>query len=828
MRVAGRYDIGVLLGAGGFASVYRARDLALGRDVALKIIPYGDTAPFDRFRQEALALSRLKSRHIARVHDFGRDEELGYYLAMELIDGVPLDAGSLGRPLLAHEVLRAARGLLSALGEAHVAGIVHRDIKPSNVLVPGGITGLHDVRLLDFGIARSERRAQVREAMGELDTRDGVVVGTPAYLAPELVTGGRATPAADLYAAGLVLFDLLGKGPLFAGASWGEQLAGRLREEPVLQGRVDEPLARLFARMLARDPDARFARADEAVSFIADLETAPVAAEDLTRDVKRKSVPPPMSTTLQPVAPRNSSRPPPPPESLRPSARDVGPLSLRPATSLFGTRRLARLDPAPGLALLECLHALDLAMLDALARRERATPLGDVIAAIARALRLDLRGAAELVERSTAPEARAVGATLIAPRAAKAIRAALDVPDDRWIDDVAPELGAVLATLGLGMTTVETAGLHRARCTRALARLREELERTEAETNLPDLSGVLATKTRLETMSTTLAMADHCARALLGEVPRSWARDECLKLRDVEGLPLSPLQTFIRALLIAFATANADQHVTREQLERASKLAVESGATLLEVRAMVSWGGLLLELPGRVDQGMGVLDRAAALLDGAEAPSLQYIAEHNRGAALLIQGRYREAAPHPRRARQAAAGELSLDHELLSATNEILALLALGERARAEEVLGEVDRLATERARPRTRMHLRCVRSLAALEAGDLTRAEAALGLADIDKADVEASSDGYLFAEALGIVYASARGEAPDFLERAGALEKVAQDRGSPSFYFLRVAEAVAGRVGDPDLRGRLGAALSRLSLLLDPEAERGPESRA
>lgn len=467
-------------------------------------------------------------------------------------------------------------------------------------------------------------------------------------------------------------------------------------------------------------------------------------------------------------------------------------------------------------------------MLDALARRERATPLGDVIGAIAHALRLDLREAGALVSRSSRPEARAVGATLVAPRAARAIRAPLDVADDTWIDDVAPELGAVLSTLALGMTSVETAGRHRERCARALARLRAEIERTEAETNLPDLSGVLAGKTRLLTMATTLAMADYCARALLGEMPRSAARDECLKLRDLEGLPLSPLQTFIRALLIAFATANADQHVTREQLERASKLAVESGATLLEVRAMVSWGGLLLELPGRVDQGMGVLDRAAALLDGAEAPSLQYIAEHNRGAALLIQGRYREAAPHPRRARLAAAGELSLDHQLLSATNEVLALLALGERAQAAAVLREVDALATEKARARTRMHLRCVRSLAALEDGDLDAAEALLGLADLDKTEIEASSDGYLFAESLAIVYASARGEAQDFLERAGALEKVAQDRGSPSFYFLRVAEAVASRVNDVDLRGRLRAALSRLALLLDPEAERGPESRA
>ena len=829
--------------------MYRARDLALGRDVALKIIAHGELAPFDRFRQEALALSRLKSRHIARVHDFGRDEELGYYLAMELIDGVPLDRVALGRPLLSHEVLRAARGLLSALGEAHIAGIVHRDIKPSNVLVPGGLSGLHEVRLLDFGIARSERRAQVREGMGELDTREGVVVGTPAYLAPELVAGGRATPATDVYATGLVLFDLLGKGTLFPGDTWSDQLGGRLRDDPVLDGRVDEPLARLLSRMLARDPDQRFSRADEAVSFISDLETAPVVVDDLLRDAnansnKRKSSPP-MSTTLLASAsvsagtarrtsqpPPGRSVPPPAPESTRPPKAimraDSAPGSMRPATSLYGTRRLARLETQPPAALLECLHALDLAMLDALARREQGTPWGEVVGAIACALRLDLRRAAELLARNDSPEARAVAATLVAPRASRAVAAELDAGDDAWIDNIAPELAAVLSALGLALATQEAACRQRERCRRVVARLEGSNEELRAWEALPDLSGVLATGARRATMKTTLAMADWCARALMGEVPRSVARDECLKLRDIEALPVSPLQTFTRALLVAFATANADQHVTREQLERASKVAVESGATLLEVRAMVSWGGLLLEIPGRVDQGMGVLDRAAALLDGAEAPSLQYIAEHNRGAALLIQGRYAEAAPYTRRARMAAAGELSFDHELLSATNEVHALLALGNADAANELLATLsDERGGEPARARTRMHVRCTRSLAALQAGDLSRADRELRLHGDERLDIEASSDGYLLAESLAIIYAWSRGEQASFLARAADLEKVAQDRGHTSFYFLKLVDAIVTHVEDAPLRRHLHEALARLSLLLDPEAERSPDSR-
>jgi serine/threonine-protein kinase len=788
------------------------------RDVALKIIPHGELTSFDRFRQEALALSRLKSRHIARVHDFGRDEELGYYLAMELIDGVPLESAALGRPLLPHEVLRAARGLLAALAEAHDAGIVHRDIKPSNVLVPGGIAGLHDVRLLDFGIARSERRAQVREGLGELDTRDGVVVGTPAYLAPELVAAGRATPATDVYATGLVLFDLLGKGPLFPGETFSDQLAGRLRQDPELQGRVDEPVAHLFERMLARAPEARFQHAREALTFITELETAPVAAEDLARETKKKSVPPPISTSLPPRSvPAPRSVPPPRSEgvdSVRPS---------RPPGGFFGTRRLARADDQPLAALLECLHALDLSMLDALARRERGSAWGGIATAIACALRLDFRGAASTLETISSPEARAVGAALVAPRAARAIAAKVDDRDDAWVDTIDPELAAVLSAIALALTTQENARRSSDRCRRCQERLSAQLDGGRAWEAVPDLTGVHGTGGRRAATRTTLAMADWCGRALIGDVTIARAREECASLRDGEALPLSPLQHFIRAILVAFANASADQHMTREQLERASRLAIESGATLLELRAIVSWGGLLLEIPGRIEQGMAVLDRASALLHGADAPSLLYMAEHNRGAALLIQGRYAEAAPHPRRARQAAEGELSLDHELLSTNNEAYALLALGDRegtAALMPLLAE-DRVA--QARPRTQMHVRCTRSLVALMNGNGARAEAELGLNGDRRPDLEASCDGYLFAESLGIIYAWARGEQTTFLARAAELEKVAQDRGITSFYFLRMLDTIASHIRDEKLRARVRDACGRLELLLNPQAERG-----
>ncbi len=853
--------------------MYRARDVEAEREVAIKVIPTAlasgsgiepragedDDVQFDRFRQEALALSRLRSRHIARVYDFGRDDAVGLYLVMELIEGVPLDPRSLGRALLPHEVLRVARGLLAGLAEAHAHGISHRDIKPSNLLVPRGGRGLDEPRILDFGIARDERRAIVlAEALGRPEDAPGMTLGTPAYMAPEQLREGLSSPASDVYSAGLVLFDLLGMGFLFANETAQAQIGARLLGDASLEGRVAPPLGTLLARMLARDPVDRFGHAGEALEAIGDLETAPVslglfapdvAADELpsdrprssragdsspgsTSDVPSRRTPsgalrassqvsgsgsPSGSLPASPASPipltpsAVSDRP-----SFRPHPLQLAPLpgllgldggasALKPVPGLaYGAKRLSRLARDPGGALVETLHALDLAMIDALARRERGSPMARIARAVALALRLELDAAALILEplASQSDLARAFGATLIAPRARRATRARVDTDKtDAWVDTTDLELAAMLCALGTAMTMRDDAARNEQRCRRVI-------ERAEAE-------GAGVTAPTL----TTVRMAQIAAGMVAGTTAPSTALADVLRLRDADRDALSPFLGLVRAIVLGLVGFRADEHLAREQLERATKIAAETGNTLLETRSLVAWGGMLVEIPERVEHGLNVLDRATTLLAHGDAPSLEHIAEHNRGAALVIQGRYSEAAPHLRRARSTAKGELSLEHEILSCMNEGLSHVALGDREAAARIVDELSDARLAQCSARTATYCHAVRSMHAMLFDTPEHAATELKRAHNRAAEAEAEgADAYLLAEALGILYAAARHEDIDLLARAGELQKLAQDRGFVSFYWFEVLRAMVRHMRDTQQRATAGETLEKLVVLLGP----------
>ena len=846
--LAGRYELGAVLGSGGYATVYRARDSEVDREVAVKVIPTAlaagtgidpragedEDVQFDRFRQEALALSRLRSRHIARVYDFGRDDAVGLYLVMELIEGVPLDVRSLGRPLLPHEVLRVARGLLAGLAEAHAHGISHRDIKPSNLLVPRGGRGLDEPRILDFGIARDERRASVMlEALGKRETGPGMTLGTPAFMAPEQLRDGVSSPASDVYSAGLVLFDLLGVGLLFANETAGGQVGARLLADATLEGRVAPPLGTLLARMLERDPARRFSHAGQALEAIGDLETAPVSlalfeGEEPTRngavaEVPARSSQHPDATSEHPPRRSQPSITPPPPSVDRPADRPSnrpqtpqlradapasggGTAPSKPVPGLaYGARRLSRLARDPGAALVESLHSLDLAMVDALARRERGSTLGRVARAVALALRLELDAAALILEplQSQSDLARAFGATLIAPRCRRATRARVDgEKNDAWVDTIDLELAAMLCALGTAMTMRDDAARNEARCRRVIERATAPGGGSAAGPTL-----------------TTARMAQIAAGMVAGTITPSSAIADVLRLRDQDREVLSPFLALTRALVLGLVGFRADEHLAREQLERATKIAAETGNTLFETRAIVAWGGMLVEIPERVEQGLNVLERATTLLAHGDAPSLEHIAEHNRGAALVIQGRYSEAAPHLRRARTAAKGELSLEHEILSCMNEGLSHVALGDREACARIVEELSDARLNLCSARTAAYGHAVRSMSSMlfqtpeaAASELRRAHARAAEAEAEGADV------YLLAEALGILYAAARHENVDLLARAGELQKVAQDRGFVSFYWFEVLRAMVRHIRDAETQATVQATLEKLVVLLGP----------
>lgn len=200
--LGGRYRLERILGVGGMASVWLARDERLHRPVALKILSdtlLADPSYLDRFRREAQLAAALSHPKLVRIYDFEGDGERPY-LAMEYVEGETLaDHLATGEGLGGSELHSLAAGLLEALEHIHRSGIIHRDVKPANVM----ITREGAVKLTDFGIAQPENATRL--------TRTGLVVGTLSYMAPEVLHGGPATPISDLYSCGVLLKEAGGE-----------------------------------------------------------------------------------------------------------------------------------------------------------------------------------------------------------------------------------------------------------------------------------------------------------------------------------------------------------------------------------------------------------------------------------------------------------------------------------------------------------------------------------------------------------------------------------------------------------------------------------------
>src|ERR1019366_2516971 len=216
----GQYEILAPIGAGGMGEVYRAKDLRLGREVAVKVLPAGISHNDDRlarFQREARAVAALNHPHIVTI--FSVEEAGGvHFLTMELVDGQPLDRLIPESGLPIEQIVEIASALADALVAAHEKGIVHRDLKPANVMVA------HDgrVKVLDFGLAKEVGEAvpddATRTSLG--NTQAGVVMGTPAYMSPEQISGRPLDCRTDIFSLGVMLHEMAtGKRP-FAGNSF--------------------------------------------------------------------------------------------------------------------------------------------------------------------------------------------------------------------------------------------------------------------------------------------------------------------------------------------------------------------------------------------------------------------------------------------------------------------------------------------------------------------------------------------------------------------------------------------------------------------------------
>lgn len=287
--LAGRYRVGERIGSGGSATVHRARDERLGRDVALKAVTSGasDPAAQERERTEVELLARLGHRSLVTVFDAVSarvDGADAIVVVMELVDGPTLAQRRADGPIADAELLRLARDLAEALAVVHAAGVVHRDVKPSNILLAPSPLAEHefDARLADFGIAAVD-------GGGEL-TATGAVLGTAAYLSPEQATGGTVGPAADVYALGLVLLETITGEREFPGPAL-EALTARMLRDPVLPPSLDERWAWLLRGMTARDAADR-PTTDEVRELLAALEGIPVhVAPPAGTDVATVAVP---------------------------------------------------------------------------------------------------------------------------------------------------------------------------------------------------------------------------------------------------------------------------------------------------------------------------------------------------------------------------------------------------------------------------------------------------------------------------------------------------------------------------------------------------------
>jgi serine/threonine-protein kinase len=265
----GSYEIVAQIGAGGMGEVYRARDTKLNRDVAIKVLPAAlanDAQYMARFEREAQVLASLNHPNIATVYGVEQGA-----LVMEFVEG-----DNLHGPMSLDEAIPITRQIAAGLEAAHERGIVHRDLKPANIkLTPAGV-----VKILDFGLAKAAGEfaaaagsPTISPTLSLTMTQAGMILGTAAYMSPEQARGKPVDKRADIWAFGVVFYEMLTGKRLFAGEDLTETLASVVKDKPDLSG-VPAQARRLLARCLEKDPKKRLRDIGDMELLLA-AETAP-------------------------------------------------------------------------------------------------------------------------------------------------------------------------------------------------------------------------------------------------------------------------------------------------------------------------------------------------------------------------------------------------------------------------------------------------------------------------------------------------------------------------------------------------------------------------
>lgn len=295
--LAGRYQVINELGRGGYAIVYEARDLYEDRIVALKTLRPIAPRPQEvvaRFKREVELVSRLRHPNTVRVYDYGVEGDL--YLAMELLRGVTLaEELDSHRKLPIRRSLAIAHGVLGSLSEAHGEEIVHRDLKPENIFLIHDSNGEEQVKVLDFGIAKLTRYEQERSRTPSLTMR-GRAMGTPTYMSPEQARGAPLTVQSDVYAVGVLLYEMISGYAPYRGDNAMDIMLKHVNEnlpplgDPRLRG---TPIDLAIRKALAKKPEDRFDDCRAFLSAIGGTVAFKVPTTDSHPTAAKQPPPPP-------------------------------------------------------------------------------------------------------------------------------------------------------------------------------------------------------------------------------------------------------------------------------------------------------------------------------------------------------------------------------------------------------------------------------------------------------------------------------------------------------------------------------------------------------